>query len=330
VVNRAPCMSRAERGFSLVEILITMTLVTILSVVALNALGPWLTFKQTLDTDRKLQDIRQALLAVYESNAKTIESQAPRTFNGLVHDTAAGGTYCASQEAALATMSQYLTESSAGMANDGFASPLCFFVTPQLVLPVEGVRIYYRMVAVVSGGKDGTLDAGTAFNATTGQLTLGGDDRGVVVNGYSVQYKKYRETLERMNRVASLYESYFTTRFMNTADRDVSRDYFYNSTGIGGDAGGSVNATSTWTPVVTALGSSIGVSPVDGSTAFETADPIEVGNHTETVTVNGQTTSVRSPASLSTGATPPYTALLRAKLPGPADNYVVRVVVGNY
>lgn len=336
-------MAKLQRqaGFTLVEILITLALVTMLSVIALNVLAPWLTFKQSLDTDRKLQDMRQALQLAYSANAMGAEENPGRVLLGLNHDVAVAGSACGGADgdsnlSALATapLSTYLTEAGRAAARDGTANSLCFFISPQLTRDVEGVRIYFHMLAVVSTGQNGVLDAGTAFDPVTGQLTFadGSDDRGVVVNGFAVQYAKYRDTLERMNRLSSLYESYFTTRFLNTADRDVSRNYFY-SNGPGGDPGGSIGATSAWTPTQVAFGTVLGVSPADAASAFETtptaSNSIEVGNNQESVTAGGNTTIVRSPATLGTGSTPPYTALLRARLPG-AGNYLVRAVVGNY
>jgi prepilin-type N-terminal cleavage/methylation domain-containing protein len=332
---------RRQAGFTLVEILITLALVTMLSVVALNVLAPWLTFKQSLDTDRKLQDMRQALQTAYAANAMAIEENPGRVLLGLNHDVAVAGSACGGADgdanlAALGTapLSTYLTEAGRVATRDGTANPLCFFISPQLTRDVEGVRIYFHMLAVVSTGQNGTLDVGTTFDAATGQLTFadGSDDRGVVVNGFAVQYAKYRDTLERMNRLASLYESYFTTRFLNTADRDVSRNYFY-SNGSGGDTGGSIPATGGWTSAQSVFGSVLGVSPADAASSYEATptanNSIEVGNNQESVTANGFTTTVRSPATLGTGSTPPYTALLRARIPG-AGNYLVRAVVGNY
>lgn len=332
-----------QAGFTLVEILITLALVTMLSVVALNVLAPWLTFKQSLDTDRKLQDMRQALQMAYSANAMSVEANTGPVLLGLTHDAVTPGTACGGADgdsnlAALASapLSTYLTEAGRAAARDGTANPLCFLISPQLTRDVEGVRIYFHMLAVVSTGHNGVLDVGTTFDPTTGQLTFadGSDDRGVVVNGFAVQYAKYRDTLERMNRLASLYESYFTTRFLNTADRDVSRDYFY-SNGPGGDPGGSINATGGWASAQSVFGTVLGVSPADAASSYESVpvgannNIIEVGNNQESVTAGGYTTTVRSPATLGTGSTPPYTALLRARLPG-AGNYLVRAVVGNY
>lgn len=332
---------RRQAGFSLVEILITLALVTVLSVIALNVLGPWLNFKQSLDTDRKLQDMRQSLQTAYAANAMRAEETSGANFLGLVHDGAAPGGACGGPSGDLnlaalssAPLSTYLVEAGRAAARDGTSNALCFFVSPQLARDIEGVRIYYHMMAIVSAGKNGVIDAGTSFNASTGQLSFadGSDDRGVVVNGFAVQYAKYRDTLERVNRLASLYESYFTTRFLNTSDRDVSRDYFY-SNGPGGDAGGSISATGGWTSTQALFGTVLGVSASDASSAYEATsianNSIEVGNNQESVNVAGNTTTVRSPATLGTGSTPPYTALLRARMPG-ANNYLVRAVVGNY
>jgi prepilin-type N-terminal cleavage/methylation domain-containing protein len=319
-----------QKGFSLIEVLIALGLVAVLSVIALNAMTPWLKFKQTLDTDRKLQDMRQALQSAYQANAMTAEDTTGRSFLGLVHDTSGAGSACNSQANALASrFSTYLPEAADGASNDGFTNPLCFFITPQLSKSVEGVTLYYRMLAIVSTGQGGVLSSATSFDPVTGKLTLGAGNRGVVVDAYSVQYSKYRDTLERVNRISSLYETYFLTRFMNTADRDITRDYFYKN-GTSGDTGGSIYLTSAWTPTIVLFSSTLGLGAADTSSPYESSNSIDVGNNSESITINGITTTVRSPVSLTTGATPPYTALLRAKLPGPSTNYLLRAVVGTY
>ena len=128
--------------------------------------------------------------------------------------------------------------------------------------------------------------------------------------------------MKRMNRLATMYETYFTSRFMAYGDRDITRYYFSRAY----DPGGAIESTGgSWRAAAVLFAGA--VSPTDAVTPYERDNAIEVGNHTESV----GPLSVRSPASTGTGALP-YTAILRARLPAPAgvDAFATHVVIGNY
>lgn len=317
--TRAP---KAQQGFTLVEALVSLALITIISLVVIGALAPWVGFKQSIDTERKLQDVKQGLLSYYDANAMTVEAQGSGRFGPFQRSALTPGQGCADQLSAFESLSSKFSESAQQVAKDGYVNPWCVLVSEPLSTLRDGVTLWYRNVAMVSTGRDGKLDTKTAMDSA-GNLVTDGDDSGVVVSGYDVQAGKLNETLKRLERVSNMYETYFTTRFLANTDRDITRYYFsrtYDNTGAVPSTEGN------WTPVASAL-ASIGVASTDALTPWEQFNNIEVGNATEQI--NG--VQVRSPATTGVG-TLPYTALLRARLPAPAGQtaYATQVVVGNY
>lgn len=320
--------SRA-RGFTLIEVLIALAVITLISLAILGALGPWLSLKQSVDNDRKLQSLKQSFQSYYQAQAFALEATSEARLGPFVNSSVAAGQ-CAGQESAFASVQEFFAEGAPSSALDGHKNPFCIFVSQRLERLVDNNRLNYRVVAVVSPGTNGLIDEGTTFDATTGVLALEGDDRAMLVNGYDIQYVLYRETMARLTRLAHTYETYFTARFLAATDRDIARYYFATNANAAYDnqpAGPVVTVSSTGGAWGNADGTLnvLGLSAESFRTAWEQNNNIQVGTWNESV--NGIT--VKSPASTGTGVLP-YTALLRAQLPGPADNWAVKVAVGNY
>jgi prepilin-type N-terminal cleavage/methylation domain-containing protein len=326
IINR-----RDQRGFTLIELLISLAILTAISLSLVSFLSPWMAFKQKLDTDRKLMEVKALFTTVYERNAWTVDSTdaAVFTFAGgtLKNSVLTGARSCVSQEATLQSLASYFTDGLPQGELDGFANPFCFLISPQLLAVRNGINVYYHNIAIVSTGRDSALAAGTSISGT-GALTLAGDDFGVLINGYTVQEKKFRDTEARLARVASLYESYFTARFLANPSRDAMIDYFARGNPSGAwDGAGTVDGTSgAFVPVSSRL-TQLGLGPEEMMSAYESNNGIVVANYDECVTQPTGTTCVRSAKN---GGAPPYTALLVAPMPGPTTNYLVKVATGNY
>lgn len=311
----------AQRGFTLMEVLIALALVSMISLVVMGSIGPWMALKNKLDTERKLQDIKNGITSLYVAKAMAIEGQGGGQLDAFRSSTPSAGN-CAIQVAAFEANADRFSDSPGQIARDGYGSPWCVFISPAISEIKDGVNLYYRNVSFVSGGPNGIMDEDTVANAD-GTVTLGGDDLGVTISGRDVQAEKLKETLRRMNRVASMYETYFTTRYLANPARDISVYYFSRA----GDASSAVESTNgSWAPAATAL-QSVGVSATDAYTPWEANNRIEVANFNE----SAGGAQVRSPSTTGSGVLP-YTALLRARLPSPAatPSYAVQTVIGNY
>lgn len=323
---------RKAGGFTLIELLISLAILTAISLSLLSFLAPWMAFKQKLDTDRKLMEMKALFSTVYERNAWAVETTAGATFTyaggSLTNSTLTAARSCNSQAAALVPLASYFSDGLPQGEQDGYGNPFCFLVSPQLSVQKNGVNVYYHNIAIVSSGRNTQLEPTTTMSAA-GALNLAGDDTGILINGFTVQEKKFAETERRLSRIASLYESYFTARFMLNPSRDALIDYFGNG-GTSFDASGTVPTTGgVFSPVNAVLGT-LGLGPEESVSAYESNNAITVGNFNECTTHAAGTTCVRSPATPSSGGAPPYTAILRAPLPGPGTNYLVKVATGNY
>jgi prepilin-type N-terminal cleavage/methylation domain-containing protein len=356
-----------QGGFTLIEILIALALATALTLVMFSAVTPWLNLKHKLDTDHRLAELQDAVGTAYQAWAMQVDSSQPSGSAVLaigqdptnpipsstvaVTATSASGqtvTTCAANAQANALLAPYLAHISVNGILDGYSQPICIFISQSLSQTVEGVTLYYRVIALVSAGQDGRLDSAAPFDSVHGTLTLTGDDVGIIVSGFPIQYRLYKETKERLDRTAEMYSSFFTARFQGNVGRDYSLDYFTTCvnpslatcTATGYDYDGTTTlpaptggSPSGWLTVAAALAPALGLGPEEEKSAWESASDFEVAN--QMFANSGDevfNVQVQEPASKNVNL-PPYTALLRAAIPTPADlgaSYALKVISGSY
>ena len=63
-------------GFTLIEILVALALVTGLTLMMFQAVAPWMNLRQKTETERRLEQVQSALEMAYRVNAMQIEGQA--------------------------------------------------------------------------------------------------------------------------------------------------------------------------------------------------------------------------------------------------------------
>lgn len=318
---------RNQRGFTLIEVLIALVLVTLISVAIMGSLGPWLSFKEKIDTQHKLTDVQTAITLAYTANAMTIDSVSDnylQIYSGgqMVQSTPQSNGRCVTNLSSWQALSSYLPDGPANSALDGFQQPFCVYISNLISAQGPGATIWYHNIAIVSLGASGKINSGTSFDATTGALTLAGDNTGVLINGYAIELDKVNQVQKQLDKISSAYETYFTSEYLSTASRDVTVDYFANGGNSTWDTNSSVPLTNGFSEAYSIL-QGIGVTPQDAVSSYETNNSIKVGNNAESL--DGAT--VRSP---NTNGSPPYTALLQAQLPGPNGNYLIEAVHGSY
>lgn len=319
-------------GFTLIESLVAMAIIATMSILMLGAATPWIHMKQTMDTERKLLDMRQGFESYYKENAMAMERSPADNFMGLTSSSIVardGIRSCDDKETQLKNFSTKFSEPVQALARDGFKNYMCFQVSPIYTEVISGVSIPYRNLAIISPGPDGNVDTTTGFNGKN--FITGGDDKAVVVVGLDIQRDKLLETQKRMQRIASMYETYFTARFLSYADRDITRYYFSKAY----DAQGVVDSTgAAWRNV---SGTGTGLEAI-GATGYlslsaweEIASTPNAIQFTNGSVGDASAPQIRTPQTTGVGGLP-YTAVLRARVPSTSasPSYVTHTVVGSY
>ena len=328
-------------GFTLFEIILGIVVVTILTAIVSTAQGPALTFFGKTESDTRLKDLRLAIENAYRENVNVVENVADSATAGKVFKTPSGvltelrpgaNGLCAERLDAFQALGPNLSTSGTLIIRDGFAHPFCIYITPRQSEIYEGADITYRTIAIVSGGVDGVVEPTTVLS-DDGVLTLGGDDRGITVGGRKIA----RDLIDRANatldRVASAYATFFTTRYLASVSRDVGVYYFSGEPG--GVTAGGYDPTN---PMPSTAG-----APADPAGGGSSQDMVTINAHTvlgltprdvldpygRNVRIDNASPLVRSPAAADPAfQVAPYTARLAIITPG--NRVLSRTVVGSY
>lgn len=314
--------SPAARGFTLTELAIVLAVLVPLVLFVLDVLGPMLAFQGGLDNRRQLAEVRQAFIAAYRDNPVVVDAEPGARFvlpGGTIEvagpDAATGR--CASGPATLAPLARYLPQSPSTAFRDGFAAPMCILITARQSRAIGGVDAFYRVLAIIAPGANGRLDtigACTTGLSATGELTLCGDDEGVLVDGFNIAADLLRQTLVRMQLIATAYQSYFQSRAQADPSRDASINYFAS----GGtpaerwDAGGPMPLSACGAP------SPLLVQGASGPAAILGLSNVDVTDHYgQVMQYDNCSNQVRNPQNADAAQqVPPYTASIVTTLPG--------------
>lgn len=337
--NYLECNERRAGGFSLIEILVAIALMAILTFAIAPQLKYMLNFESEQDTKNRLNELLAGLQSAYQVNSFSIEGDALAELNfgaaGITaKTTATAGQRCNSTATNFNPLAQYSGHAAASLVNDGYGVPLCILINPRASTQVDGITIYYHSIAFVSAGRNNVLDPGTALNPTTGDLTLGGDDVGVLFDGRKFGLDRYNATVLNMQKVASAYSQYYTARYQSDPSRSISTDYFalcgssdavcYPTYSSRWDASGLMSTTCSSGPVPMYTSGGTGPNAVLGLSQNDVTDGF--GN---IMTMDNCSNAVRSPNN-TTGASysiPPYTAAISTTIPG--NQVITQTAVGS-
>lgn len=220
---------RTQRGFTLLEVLVTLSLVAVIVGLTLPVVDAALQFNQRMKTRANLERLAKAVELTYKARAWHADSEADKSMP-------TGNATIVPGASTAENFSDVLTVSGedSGILMDGFNRPFRVFVSKRLTAVIEGVSLPYHVIALVSnqGGKYNgttqlqTLNKGTTFDPDTGQLILGGMDTGIVINGLHVVQVLFRVTHERMAAIAQMWSDYYATKRHADSSRSAFRDYF--------------------------------------------------------------------------------------------------------
>lgn len=307
---------RQQRGFTLLEISVVLIVLSAITMLVLDNVGPWINYQSRLKTEQRLEDLKRAFGSAYRANIGLVDSQPDAVFRlpggDIVPTPISANGVCQSTDQTLRPLAGQLPAATAVAARDGSGAPLCFFITPRQSTVVEGISVTYRTVAVASPGINGSMEAGSACTtgiSATGQATRCGDDEIVVVDGLSIALEAHRATVQRMERIVKAYEAYFAMRYQSDPARNVAVNYF---------AAKGPGEAERWDLLGSVDGSDcVAGSPVSNIIAaigLAASDVIDAyGN---VFLYDTCSSAVRSPGNATLSMTlPPYTAAIQTTLP---------------
>lgn len=336
-VNRLPShalrhggQTRATKqgGFTMAEMMFAVAIASILIMAIHQATAPSMAYMGKRETQNRLDDLRAALQQAYIDHAQTIDAQA-----GAVFTTAQGAINpvtpnvegrCDPATTTFDPIARYLPTSAAASSRDGHGQGLCVLITERIDGLFSGVAFQYHAIAVVSPGFDGALDATTTLSPA-GVLTLGGDDKGTVVDGRLIVSDQIKQAQQQLDRVGQALADYFYTRYQSNTARDMSVYYFANrnrahTTAGAFDNGGIVANTQGIARPITDFGNHTQI----GMTLSDVTDPW--GNILQ---FDNSSDLVRNPQAASANMrSPPFTARVSTQLPN--GTMLDRTVVGIY
>lgn len=326
--TRSSQPSCQQGGFSLVEMMFAVALASILIMAMQQATAPAMAFMGKRDTQNQLNDLRAALEQAYIDHAQTIDAQPGAIF------TTAQGTIspvtpnierrCDPATTTFDPIARYLPSSAAASSRDGHGQGVCVFMTERLSTTRMLITFEYHVIAVVSAGFDGALDAATALS-DEGILTLGGDDKGVVVDGSLIVGDQIQRAQAQINQAAKALEDYFYTRYQSNASRDIAVNYFANRNRTNAISG----AFDTTGIVSNTRGQARPITDFDnhaqlGLGLADVTDPWG-----QVLQFDNSSDAVRNPEAANAGMrSAPFTARVSTQLPNGA--VLSKTVVGTY
>jgi type II secretory pathway pseudopilin PulG len=306
-----------------------LAVMSLLSLGILSSLGSYLEFSQRQSTRIRLEQLRESLercmaalpYEIFSGPANSLTIAGNNLPDPTESGTARANRPAETSAAQWRAVRNCSSPSLEALVSDGFNRPWLLGVSNDLSLEVASARIRYRVAALVSTGANGRLES--TFDATTGQLTAGGDDLAEVVDGIATMQNLHADALQKSTKVANAYREYFTTRYLASASRAYEVDYFARSDssgnplsplwdgpspegqagGVAGTTGGAaVPATDPELRLLDALGLSI------ADVTLRPGYPLRIDNSSP---------AVNNPDNPDPARTlPPFSARVIAPLPG--------------
>jgi type II secretory pathway pseudopilin PulG len=255
---RAPLVT--SKGFSLLEVVIAMMFASLILMMTFSQFMPWFQFRQKLETERKMENIQMAIEAAYRANAGLFDDSdsVDAVFGGgviTVGKDASGNDITFQTECPGVTSSNVVTQtrdteqekklyealkdympmSDAGPDAfvDGYGATFCIGISRIKNWDVDGLKIPYRNIVVVSKGMNNEMDLPVSgvspWDPVNGQYNpiSGSDDTVMVVQGINIEQEKYDLAVTRMERLAEAYSAHFLLNYLRNPSRDITLNYFY-------------------------------------------------------------------------------------------------------
>jgi type II secretory pathway pseudopilin PulG len=216
-------------GFTLVELMIVLTVVIALVAMSLGPASRLIRWQKEMQTQQILDSLSSAIGSIYTTNAWEIDTSAATEFkfrfNGKEYTLTPGSGSDAANFDALQAIAAMANIASSAIDKDAMHQELHIFVSSQL--NDSNANVSYHTIAIVSPGWDSVLES--TFATDTGILTLSGDDKGVLISGWQYEVNNVQATMAKMGVVRDSYQNYFTSLYMLDTEKNIYVDRFANT-----------------------------------------------------------------------------------------------------
>lgn len=320
---------KKQRGFSLLEIIIAISLLMILISATQPIIGRLIDFRSNILTETNINILGDGVREWYSQNAWEFGQAEDSVLSlpdsgNITHNSGTIGDGW-----------ERLSINSAGSINylkDGYGHSYRVFVSDPQVQEYRGVLVPYHTIALVSSNGNAEViddelvsEVASNFDKATGKITINNNESVYIVNGFSVQKENIDISIDRIERIARNYETFYRTNF-STKEREPAINYFANngtdprwdvSSPVAARCGGTTDTIKTYNQLGHSILSynliqNIGISSDAALSAWGEEFRLLNCGSTSNIRVNGvtKTFTARTPND-----PPPFSAILGFHLP---------------
>lgn len=331
-----------QKGFTLIEILISISLLMVIIGATMPVLSRMIDFKSNLDTETRIQILGDSIEKWYEEHAwdygQIDSANIPLPVSGFIVNN--GATVGEGWEA-LANYYYGSTDIIRNGNNHAFNT----YVSEPLTKEYKGILVPYHIIILTSSSEasnkvvEDTVVTATksTFDQETGAIEFPEDslkEDVYVINSFNIQKEYINQSIDRIEQIASSYERLYRSTYLSKG-KEPSINYFANGKGDSVDEDkwdmtSPINNTCQTNSIETVNGylklganindinllDTIGMSKQESVSAW--GEDIRVLNCSYTdVLINGETVRVRSrsPNDSLGNNTVPFSAIIGFHLP---------------
>lgn len=223
---------RKNSGFSLVEVLLVISLLSMFSLVVSYYGKDIIDIQQKTDSQSRVVDIAKKIETHYKQNAWSVESELSNKYFVSGTDFLLNNTYTKNSNQAWVKLARKIGIGEAGYL-DGYNRPYKILISDRLEYYYDGVLIPYRTISFVSNNGGDVVADEQVIKSTidaNGTINLASGETASIFNSLDISIDNFNESKKKLESIASLYSQYYWGK-SNKSVGDASINYFAGGSG---------------------------------------------------------------------------------------------------